>query len=178
MDLRALFQISYGVYIISSVRDGKYNGFVGNTVCQVNSEPPTFQVVVNKKNLTHDYIAASGLFSVSILEEEAPFPFIGNFGFKSGRDVDKFEKLNYRVGEKGVPIVTDYAAGYLVCEVFKTVDMGSHTIFIGNLIDCGTIGQGKPMTYAYYHEVKKGKTAKNAPTYVSSETLAGHAGGK
>lgn len=171
MDLAALFKVSYGVYLVSSVKDGKYNAYLANTVCQVNSDPPTFQVVVNKDNLTHDYIVDSGLFSISILSEDTPFPFLGKFGFKSGRDTDKFESLQYHVGAKGTPVITENTVAYLVCEVFKTVDMGSHTIFIGNLLDCGQVGPGTPMTYAYYHEVKKGKTAKNAPTYINPDSL-------
>jgi rubredoxin/flavin reductase (DIM6/NTAB) family NADH-FMN oxidoreductase RutF len=167
MDLNALFKISYGVYIISSMKDGRYNGFLGNTVCQVNSEPPTFEIIVNKNNLTHDYINDSGLFSVSILDETAPFPFIGQFGFKSGRSFDKFQNINYKIGLKGVPVVLDYTVAYLICEVFQKVDMGSHTIFISNLLDSETVANKPVMTYSYYHDTLRGKTSANAPTYVN-----------
>jgi flavin reductase (DIM6/NTAB) family NADH-FMN oxidoreductase RutF len=170
MDINALFKVSYGLYIISSLNNNnQYNGFLGNAISQVNSDPPTFEVIVNKNNLTHDYIAESNLYSVSILEQAAPFPYLGKFGFKSGRDINKFEGINYRVGLKGVPIVTDYTIAYFTSEVFKTVDMGSHTIFIGSLLDCDIIKAGEPMTYAYYHDVLRGKTAKNAPTFIQQQ---------
>jgi flavin reductase (DIM6/NTAB) family NADH-FMN oxidoreductase RutF len=171
MDLNALFKISYGIYIVSTASEGRANGFLANTVCQVNSEPPTFQVIVNKKNFTHDLIMKSGLFSVSILSQETPLPFIGQFGFKTGKDFDKLQGVSVKLAAKGTPVVTDNSIAYMVCEVFQKVDVTSHTIFIGNLLECETLSEGIPMTYAYYREVKKGTTAKNAPTYINPDNL-------
>jgi len=165
-----LFDVTYGLYIVSAELDGRVNGCLINTLCQVNSEPPTFQVILNKLNLTHDYIAQSGRFGVAILDQEAPFEFLGRFGFRSGRQTDKIDaSLHLIRSPEGIPVVSDYALSYLTCEVVKTVDVDTHTIFIGKLLSAEKLSGGKPLTYAYYREVKKGKTAKNAPTYVASQ---------
>lgn len=164
MDLNALFKVSYGMYIVSSEYGSKTNGFIANTVCQVNSEPPTFQVIVNKNNFTHSLIQSSGLFSISILSQDTPLPFIGGFGFKSGKDTDKMAGVGIQT-VTGVPVVTDHSIAYLVCRVFQAADVRTHTLFIGDLVESGTLADGTPMTYSYYREVKKGTTAKNAPTF-------------
>lgn len=166
MDLNALFKVSYGIYIVSSHDGPKQNGFIANSVCQVNSEPPTFQVIVNKNNFTHSLIRSSGIFSASILSQEAPLPFIGQFGFKSGKDTDKMANVRYKLSTDGVPVVLDHSVACLVCRVFQSVDVRTHTIFIGDLIDSEILTDEIPMTYSYYREVKKGTTAKNAPTYI------------
>ncbi len=159
-----LHKISYGMYVVSSEKDGKYNGQIANTVFQLTPKPVQIATSINKENLTHEYIESSGNFSVSVLSTEAPFKFIGLFGFRSGRDVNKFENVNYKVIQ-GVPVVTDYSLAYLVAKVVKKVDVGSHTLFIGEVIDGDVLGEGEPMTYDYYHNVVKGKTPKNAATY-------------
>jgi ferric-chelate reductase [NAD(P)H] len=100
------------MYIIGAHKNGKLNGQIANTVFQVSGEPPTVAVSIHKQNLTHEFIAASRAFSVSILSEQAPMKFIGQFGFKSGRDTNKFQGVNYRIGETGAPIVLDHALSY------------------------------------------------------------------
>ncbi len=169
MDLSAIFKVTYGIYVVTASHQGRSNAFLANTLCQVNSEPPSFQVIVSKKNFTHDLIRDSGLFVASVITEDAPLSFVGGFGFKSGRDTDKLSGVKTMPGPDGVPVVTDFAAAWLACRVFQTVDAGTHTIFIGNLADCETLSDARPMTYAYYREVKKGTTAKNAPTYVDPQ---------
>src|ERR1035437_9945703 len=98
MNLAALYKIGYGVYVVCSKDGEKYNGQIANTVFQACSEPPTVAVTINKKNLTHEYISKSGVFTVSILSKETPMTFIGKFGFKSGRDINKFADTNYKIG--------------------------------------------------------------------------------
>ncbi|MGC8764568.1 MAG: rubredoxin [Brevinematia bacterium] len=169
-DLETLFLINYGLYIACSVnKEGKFNGFIANALTQVNSEPPTFAIVVNKKNFTHEYIKESNLFSVSILSINTPLPFIGKFGFKSGREVNKFENVNFRVVENGLPVIIDYTIGYFTSKVFKEVDMGTHTIFVGNLLEAEILTDEEPMSYIYYRKVKRGVTSKNAPTYIEKK---------
>jgi flavin reductase (DIM6/NTAB) family NADH-FMN oxidoreductase RutF/rubredoxin len=165
MDLRALYLCSYGIYVVASKKGDKHNGQIANTVFQVTAEPPTIAVSINKENLTHDFISESKVFTASIISTEAPMTFIGKWGFKSGRDTDKFEDTNYKVGTTGAPVVLDYALGYIEAEVVNTLDVGTHTLFIGRVVSCEIVGQGEPMTYAYYHQVKKGKTPKKAATY-------------
>ena len=165
MNTNALQQCSYGVYIISAQGEGKLDGQIANTVCQVTSVPATVSVCINKENLTHELISKSGAFSVSIVAEETPMQFIGRFGFKSGRDGDKFEGITYKNGQTGSPIVLDHTTSYMDCELTTAVDAGTHTIFLGRVVDAEVVGEGRPMTYEYYHRVKGGKSPKTAPTY-------------
>jgi len=166
MDLKTLYKISYGMYIVCSKDDGKGNGQIANTVFQITSEPPTLAVSINKQNLTHEYISASKAFTVSILTKETPMEFIGRFGFRSGRDFDKLEGIKTRTGNSGIPVIDENCLGYIECEVINSLDCGTHTIFIGKITEAQITGKGEPMTYAYYHEIKKGVAPKAAPTYI------------
>jgi flavin reductase (DIM6/NTAB) family NADH-FMN oxidoreductase RutF/rubredoxin len=169
MDLQALNLCSYGLYIVSSHLGDRLNGQIANTVFQVTAEPATIAVSINKENLTHKYILASKVFTASILSTDAPMPFIGKWGFKSGRDINKFEGTEYRIGGTGAPIVLDHAVAYIEAELTNQLDVGTHTIFTGRVVDCEVLKPGEPMTYAYYHQVKKGKTPKRAATYMKEE---------
>ncbi len=169
MDLNALHKLGYGMYIIGARKGDKLNGQVANTVFQITSEPPTVAVSINKSNLTHEYIMASKAFSASILHEQTPLPYIGNFGFKSGRDVDKLKGMNYKIGDTKAPVFLDHATAYLEAEVIQHVDVGTHTIFISRIVNAEVLTQDKCMTYEYYHEVKRGTTPKTAPSYIAKE---------
>lgn len=167
MDKKILFSLSYGLYIVSSINDGKLNGQVANTVFQVTSDPVTVAISINRQNLTHEYISKSNLFSVTVLSEDTPLQFIGKFGFKSGRDIDKFADTKYESGVKGLPIIKENSVGFLHFEVQNRFDVeDTHTLFIGRLIDGDILSDSKPMTYAYYHDKKRGKTPERAPTFV------------
>jgi len=158
--------MSYGLYIVSSrSADGKLNGQIANSVFQVTSEPPQVAVAINKGNLTHSYIEESGIFAVSVLSQDATMKFIGLFGFRSGRDVDKLSQANYKMGTTGAPVVLDYALSFLEVEVVEAVDLGTHTLFVGKVVAGGLLAEGTPLTYADYHEKKKGKAPEAAPTY-------------
>jgi flavin reductase (DIM6/NTAB) family NADH-FMN oxidoreductase RutF/rubredoxin len=165
MNPKALHKISYGLYVVSSLNGDRINGQIANTVFQVTSEPPTVAVSINKSNLTHEFIKESGVFVASILAQNTPLSFIGRFGFKSGRDIDKFEGISYERGETKSPIVTDNTLAFLEARVKQGVDAGSHTVFISDLVGAELLKEGEPMTYAYYHLVKRGSTPKAAPTY-------------
>jgi rubredoxin/flavin reductase (DIM6/NTAB) family NADH-FMN oxidoreductase RutF len=165
MDTRALHTIGYGLYIVGSKKGEKLNGQVANTVIQVTSEPPAIAVTINKGNLTHEFIEESRVFTASVLAKDTPLAFIGHFGFKSGRDTNKLKGFNYILGETGAPIVTDHALAFLEAKVNKELDVGTHTIFVGELVGAEILGEGEPMTYAYYHLVKRGTTPKTAPSY-------------
>ena len=169
MNLSALHKLGYGMYIIGARKGDKFNAQVANTVFQITSEPPTVAVSINKKNLTHEYIKDSLAFTASVLCEDTPLSFIGNFGFKSGRDIDKLKGINYKIGVTKAPIVLDNAVAYLEAEVIKDVDVGTHTIFIGKIVAAEVITEGKCMTYEYYHEIKRGTTPKTAPSYIAKE---------
>ncbi len=172
MDMKTFYKISYGLYVISSSAGGKINGQIANTVFQTTSEPPTLAVCLNKKNLTHEFVEKSKVFSASVLAKDAPMPFIGQFGFKSGREVDKFKDVKHKTGATGAPVVLDNAVGYFEAEVINSVDVGTHTLFIGKVVDAQVVKEGEPMTYAYYHEVKRGTSPATAPTYQKEQKPA------
>jgi flavin reductase (DIM6/NTAB) family NADH-FMN oxidoreductase RutF/rubredoxin len=169
MNIKAVHKISYGMYVISSKRGEKLNGQIANTVFQITSDPPTLAVSINKQNLTHEYIKESKIFVASILSKEAPMTLIGHFGFKSGRELEKFKDKKYKIGITGAPILLENTVGYLECEIQSSTDVGTHTIFIGKIVDCEVLSEAEPMTYAYYHEIKGGKSPKTAPTYIKEE---------
>ena len=166
MNLKALHGCSYGLYVISSRKGDRLNGQIANTVFQITSEPPTIAVSINKQNLTHEFISESKVFTASILSRDTPLSFIGHFGFKSGREVDKFKDINYRLGETKAPIILDHTIGYLEARMTNQVDVGTHTIFIGEIVGADVLKEGEPMTYAYYQQVKRGTTPKTAPSYI------------
>jgi len=169
MNLKAFYKISYGLFVVSSKKDEKFNGQIANTIFQVTAEPPTIAVSINKQNLTHEYIEKSKVFTVSILSKETPMKFIGQFGFKSGRELDKFQNVNCKVGVTGAPIVMENTVAYLEAELINNLDVGTHTVFVGRVINAEIIKDEEPMTYAYYHQVKQGKAPQTAPTYIKEE---------
>lgn len=166
MNLKALQKIGYGVYVVCSKDGGKINGQIANTVFQVCAEPPMVAVAINRNNLTHEFIKNSGVFTASILYRETPLSFIGQFGFKSGRDINKFEGVSYKTGSTGAPIVLDNTLAYMEARVISQISAGTHTVFIGEVVDADVLREGEPMSYAYYHEVKRGSTPKTAPHYI------------
>jgi flavin reductase (DIM6/NTAB) family NADH-FMN oxidoreductase RutF/rubredoxin len=168
MNTKALYKIGYGLYIIGARKGDKINAQIANTVFQVTSEPATIAVSINKKNLTHEYIHESQAFSVSVLSTETPLSFIGQFGFKSGRDTAKFEGVNYKLGTTSSPVVLDNTTAYLEAKVTQEIDAGTHTIFIGQLTDAEVLSEKPNMTYEYYQQVKRGTTPKTAPSYVEA----------
>jgi rubredoxin/flavin reductase (DIM6/NTAB) family NADH-FMN oxidoreductase RutF len=169
MNTKALYSISYGLYVVSSLKGDKINGQIANTACQICSEPPVVAVVINRSNLTHEYISGSKVFTVSILAKDTPLNFIGGFGFKSGRDVDKFVGINYKTGQTRAPVVLDNTLAYLEANVISQMDVHTHTIFAGQLVDADVIKEGEPLTYAYYQQVKRGTTPKTAPSYIADK---------
>ena len=169
MDINTLYKISYGVYIVSSMKDGKPNGLISTTIFQTTAEPPTITASINKQSLTHEYILQSGVFCVSVLSKDTPMKFIGTFGFKSGREIDKFKGVEYTTGETGAPIVLENAVAYLEAKVVNSLDLGTHTLFVGEVVGAETLNDNELMTYAYYHDIKHGMSPAAAPTYIGKK---------
>jgi len=165
MERKALHKISYGLYVVCSKDKDKNNGQIANAIFQVTAEPPTIALSINKLNCTHDYLKKSKLFSISVLSENTPMKFIGTFGFKCGREVDKFEGVEFKYGKTKVPIILDHSIATIEGNIIDDIDVGTHTIFIGEIKDAEILSEEKPMTYEYYHEIKGGKSPKTAPTY-------------
>ena len=166
-NLNALHKLGYGMYVVGSCKGDKLNAQIANTVFQITSEPPTIAVSININNLTHDYIKDSGVFSVSVMCQQTPLSYIGGFGFKSGRDVDKLANVQYKIGGTKAPVILDNATAYLEAEVTQDVDVGTHTIFIGKVIAAEILNDETSMTYEYYQQVKRGTTPKTAPSYIA-----------
>jgi len=171
MNLKALHKLGYGMYVVSSRKGARLNGQIANTVFQITSEPPTIAVSINKNNLTHQFITESKVFTASVLCQDTPLSFIGLFGFKSGRDIDKFDGINYKIGETQAPVVIDNAVAYMEAKVTQQVDVGTHTIFIGEVVDADVLTEEVCMTYDYYHQVKRGTTPKTAPVYIEEKKV-------
>ncbi len=178
MDKKALYKISYGMYVVSSKKEGKINGQIANTVFQVTAEPAQVSVCINIENLTHQFIQQSKVFTISILGRDTPMKFIGRFGFRSGRELEKFKDIDYKLGITQAPVVIENCLGYLECEVTGSINAETHTIFIGKVLEAQIIKEADPLTYAYYYQVKNGRSPKNAPTYIKEDMIESRKAGK
>jgi ferric-chelate reductase [NAD(P)H] len=162
--------MNYGMYIISSRNNdySKINAFLGNTCFQLTASPINIAVSINKENLTGDFIEKSNVFTISIITESADMKFIGHFGFRNGRDFDKFspEIYKYKLGDNGSPIILDNTNAYIEVNVKNKIDVGTHQLFIGEVSESDILNDEISMTYKFYHEVLKGKTPKKAATYI------------
>lgn len=165
LDLRALFSITYGMYIVSTAFEGKMNGQIANAVMQITADPINVITCLHKDNLTTELIQKSSKFSVSVLEQDVPLPFLGKFGFKSGRAIDKFADTEYVLGETGAPMVTEWSIATFDAEVVNMIETDTHILFVGKVVTTNYIKEAAPLTYSDYHTIKKGKSPKTAPTF-------------
>lgn len=171
IDLSVLHSITYGVYVITVSNNGKYSGFIANTIMQVTADPVKISAVCSKNNASTAMIADSGKFNVSILHSYTSQKLISTFGYHSSREINKFESIKYFVAPNGVPVVAEDAIAWMECEVEEQVDLCSHIMFIGKMTGGEMINdKAKPMTYDYYHDTFKAKSPKNAPTYQGNDT--------
>jgi len=172
MNYEAFFKLTYGLYILSSKDGDKYNGHISNTVFQITAEPSRITVATHKNNLTTEYIRKSKVFAVSALQKDVNLDFMGPWGFKSGREVSKFDKVQYKIGQTGAPIVTENCIAFYECEVEQIIEIGTHVMFVGKVVDLGIINSEKePLTYAHYRSVIKGVSPANSPTYIADKKL-------
>ncbi len=172
MNVEAFFKVTYGLFVVSTKSNNKLYGYISNTVFQVTAEPAKFAITCSKNNYTSGMILESGIFAFSVLQKETRPDIIGTFGYRTGKDLDKFEKFNFITGKTGSPILMDDTVAWFECKVEQTLDAGSHLLFIGTVIDGDVVDPlAEPLTYTYYREVKKGKAPKNAPTYIDPEKL-------
>lgn len=160
--------MSYGVYTVTTMDGDRPTGCIANSAMQITSSPATVAISINHDNYTNSCIENTGKFALSILSEKSDASIIGTFGFKSGRDFDKFKEVNYEIKE-GLPIIKD-SCGYIICNVIDKMETATHAVFLGEVIDGDVFeNAGEAMTYSYYHKVIKGKSPKNAPTYLPEE---------
>ena len=171
MDLSAFFKFSYGLYLVCSHDGDHFNGHVSNTVFQVTADPPQFVISTHKDNLTTRYIRKSKVFSVSVLQQDITLEFLGPWGFKSGKDTEKFRNISYKTGITGVPVVLEKSVAYLECRVMDEIDTGTHILFVGLAVDAKILDEyHKPLTYSHYREVIKGLSPEHSPTFTGEKS--------
>lgn len=173
MNQSALHKLSYGLYIISSSYDGKDVGCVANTLHQVTSSPIQLAVTLNKDNMTEQIIEQSGVFNAVVLTQDVSMDIIKVFGFTSSKDRNKYEAVPHARDIQNIPYITEHTSAQFTCKVVKQVDLGTHVMFVGEVVDCDVLCKEEVMTYAYYHTVKNGGTPKNAPSFQQSEVKTG-----
>lgn len=156
MNKKAMYKLSYGLFVVTAREWGKDNGCIINTAIQAASTPNQISICVNKDNLTHDMIMNTGIFTVSVISKEATFDLFKHFGFQSGKTVDKFaDYTNCKRGENTLYYITEGTNAYISVKVTKTQDLGSHTMFIGEITDMEVLSDAPSATYEYYmNEIK------------------------
>lgn len=178
VDTKAFRNLSYGLYIISSKKDGRPVGCVVNTFAQVTSTPAQVSVAVNKENFTSQGIQQTGAYEVAVMNESASMELIGKFGFHSSAEVDKFADFETAVSEQGLTYVTQSSCAHFSVKVTQEIDLGSHILFIGECVAAEPVAGDAPMTYAYYHQVKGGKTPPKASSYNGGDDASADAASK
>ncbi|PWM24252.1 MAG: flavin reductase [Oscillospiraceae bacterium] len=166
---KALEKLSYGLYLISTRWEGRSAGCIVNTLTQATASPARVTVTINKENETTRLLQQSGVFTATVLSQEASLGLIGRFGFRSSRDFDKFAGWRTAVGKNGVPYVDEQMVARFECRVVGQMDADTHIVFLAELLEGELIGDGEPMSYAYYHQVKKGRTPPQAPSYIRQQ---------
>lgn len=165
MDKKAMYKLSYGLFVLTAGKDGKDSGCIINTAQQVTSEPNRISIAVNKANYTHDLVKESGRFNISTISEAASFDLFKHFGFQSGRDVDKFAGYTEcKRSANGLYYITAGTNSYISATVEQAVDLGSHTLFIASVEDMEVLSDTASATYEYYQSAIKPKPAQTAQT--------------
>ena len=163
MNKKVFRNLSYGVYVVSTLDGDRPVGCTANSIMQITSDPATIAISINHDNYTNSCIAKAGRFAVSILSEKSDPSLIGTFGFQSGREINKFDGVSHTFRED-LPVLED-SCGYIVCQVTDTMETSSHTVFLGTVLDGDVLDTFPAMTYAYYHQVKNGLTPPKASSY-------------
>ncbi|MCR5405049.1 MAG: flavin reductase [Butyrivibrio sp.] len=160
MNTKAMYKLSYGLFVCTAKRGDKLNGCIINTAVQVASDPNTISIAVNKANFTHDMIKETGLCNISVISNDAKFELFKHFGFQSGRDVDKFAdfpKSSYELSDAGIPFITEGTNACFALKVKQEVDLGSHTLFICEPTFMTVLSDTSSCTYEYYQNNIKPK---------------------
>lgn len=160
IEKEAMYKITYGLFMLTSTDGEKQNGCIVNTVSMITEEPKRIVVFVNKANYTEQLMRKTKVFNVSILTENTPFDVFKQFGFQSGKDVDKFQGKNYPKAENGLYYLEDCSNAVLSAKVVDAYDYGTHTLFVAEVTEAKTISAEKSVTYEYYQSHIKPKPQK------------------
>ena len=173
MDMKSFFKLSYGLYIVTTKYEDQESGCVINTMTQVTAEPSQVCVTINKNNYTAELLQKSQVYNVSVLLDSISMDMIRQFGFQSGRDVNKFAQGDYQTDQHGVKYLTQGSAATFTCRVKQMVDVDTHIMFIGEVVEAKVLSDEPVLTYSAYHEKKNGTTPKSAPSYIEESEKTG-----
>ena len=162
MDKKALYKLSYGVFMLSTKDEETVNGCITNTCMQVANSPTRIAIAVINTNYTCDLIKKSGVFALSLLDQTCSYELIKHFGFQSGREVNKFENLQMPVDVNGIPYMGWQACAVISGKVISSQDLGSHTLFLAEVVDAKLLNDNAPLTYDDYQTKVKPKPAPKA----------------
>lgn len=162
MNKKALYSLSYGVFVLAGKAGDKINACITNTCMQVANSPTRVAIAVLNGNYTRELVQEGGVFCLTLLDQSCTMDTIRHFGMQSGRDVDKFAGVDYAVDKNGVPYLPGQSCAYLSCRVLSSQDLGSHTLFIAEVEDGDVLSSGEPLTYTYYQNVLKPRPAPKA----------------
>ncbi len=157
IDNKAMYKITYGLYMLTTTDGEKQNGCIVNTVAMLTDNPKRITLFVNKANYSNELLKKTGVFNVSVLTESAPFELFKKFGFVSGREVDKFENESYPVSENGLYYLPEYANALLSGKVVDSYDYGTHTLFVAEITEAKTLNEENSVSYEYYQKNIKTK---------------------
>lgn len=157
MNKQAMFNLSYGLFILTSKDGQKDNGCIVNTVMQVTETPNQIIAAVNKQNYTHDLISKTGEFNVSILSQDSKFQTYRHWGFQSGRNTDKLEGIEFKRSANGIIYVTNETNAFISAKVLSVTDLGTHSLFLAEVTDSEILSDRESVTYSYYHKNIKPK---------------------
>ena len=169
MDRTAFFTMPSGLYVVSAADGELKAACVINTAVQVTSQPPRVSVAVNKDNVTAGVIERARAFALTVIDQSADMIYIGNFGFKTSSNFDKFARYETRETTLGMPYTPEHACAVFSCKLVETIDVGTHLLFIGEIEDAEKLGDGAPLTYDCYRRVLKGKTPPKASSYIADK---------
>lgn len=174
VDMKAFFAIEYGLYIVSTQYEGKSAGCIVNTLAQITVEPAQMTVVVHKDNYTAQLMEKSGYFAGVVLAKECTMDLIAKFGFASSRNTDKFAGISTKMDENDIPYIAEQVVARYSCKIVNKIDAGTHIIFVGEVSTAETVSNDEPLSYTYYHKVKKGTTPPKASSYKPEEEKKGY----
>ena len=168
MDIKAMYKLSYGLFILTAKEFEKDNGCIINTAVQVTTHPNRITIVVDKKNYTHDMILKTRKFNISVLSENSKFATYQHWGFQSGASVNKCEQISYKRADNGIIYLTDECNAYLCANVVSTMDLETHTLFLADVVDAKILSDDESVTYSYYQKnIKENpKTENNKKGYI------------
>ena len=174
MNTSAFYDMTYGMFILGTVKDGRHTGCTVNTVVQISSDPHLLSVSIHHDNFTNSVLKESRLASVNILAQGASMDVIRTFGFQSGREINKFENISFIPTADDLPVLEDGICGWFECKVLDFVELPNSTLFVLEVFDAERLGDHvNPMTYAYYQMVMRGSVPSSAPGHTLPEEEGG-----